>query len=432
MRIDRRTTLLPAALAALCLAAIPAAAQQATGAEGLRAALAEADGGETILLEGGDHGTLELVDGKGGLDLDFDAPVTLRSADPGDPATFTGLDLRGASNIALENLRFDYRFAPGDPHHLRPFVLRDVSDVAIRGSVFDGALARGVSAAEDGHGWAVGLHVQNGRGVTIENNRLSRFMRGMLVQQVEDLTVRGNEVHGIRSDGMNFVQVEGGTISGNYLHGFDRAEETGDHADMIQFWTRGTDRPSRDIEITGNVLMSAHGDATQSIFMRNGVVDRGEAGAEMFYRNVTVAGNVIVNGHLHGITLGETLGATIRNNTLLRAPAFAKGGMKDEGVHVPRINLAEASRDVAILDNLAGGFPEPRPGWRMEGNATVQDRTVMRPGYYAKYFAAPGRGDPANLASYLYTDALDGLAPGRETGAALLRPGADRSAFPPR
>ena len=117
---------------------------------------------------------------------------------------------------------------------------------------------------------------------------------------------------------MNFAQVERVRIEANHIHDFNRVLESPDHADMIQFWTNGTTSPSSDITIRGNILNSGAGWFTQSIFMRNELVDSGKAEAEMFYRNVIIEDNVIINAHLHGISVGETAGLKIANNTVIR------------------------------------------------------------------------------------------------------------------
>ena len=54
---------------------------------------------------------------------------------------------------------------------------------------------------------------------------------------------------------------------------------------MIQFWTAGTTSPSTNIIIAGNFLDSGNGDLTQSIFMRNEVVDHRAAATKCIYRN---------------------------------------------------------------------------------------------------------------------------------------------------
>lgn len=417
---------------ALLLCALPTlgAAQTRTviGPEALMEALSNARGGETILLEGGTYGALTL-NGKSGFDIAFPDMVTITSADPDDPAVFTAMDIDGAANLTLDGLVFDYTFRKGQPLHVRPFSITGFRNVILRNSTFDGDLARGVSPEADGFGWGYGLRVGRGSNLTIENNEIFHFHRGIVSGGIDGFVVRGNDLHSLRSDGMDFAQVQNVLIEGNYLHDFTRAFGTKDHADMIQFWTNRTSKPSTNITIRGNVLMAAGGGATQSIFMRNDMVDRGLAGDEMFYRDILIEDNVILNGHVHGITVGETDGLTIRNNTLLRLQKFVTPETRQKKVTIPSINLKPESRRVRVEGNLAPRFPEARAGWIVRDNMVVQDITAMGPGYYHKVFVNAMLGDPRVLDNFAYRP--DSPAADPALGAILLQPGADRSRYAP-
>ena len=109
----------------------------------------------------------------------------------------------------------------------------------------------------------------------------------------------------MRSDGMNFAHVRTCLIEDNYLHDFAVQGVRGSCRHDPVLDERGL-RPSTDVIIRGNTLDVGDGDETQSIFMRNDMVDRGFAGEEMFYRNLLIEENVILNNHAHGITVGET------------------------------------------------------------------------------------------------------------------------------
>ena len=225
------------------------------------------------------------------------------------------------------------------------------------------------------------------------------------------MKIIGNEIHGLRSDGLNFAQVEGVVIEENKIHDFNRSLKSADHADMIQFWTNQTNAPSRDITIRNNILNSGAGLYTQSILMRNDQVDRGLAGDEMYYQNVRIEGNVISNAHLHGITVGETDGLTIVNNTVIRN-ARSQGKADNPALWTPQIRISEAARNVEIARNVTAKIVGPRdqPDWRVEDNIIVQDAARMRPGHYRTVFD----GDPADLSSlrYLPGGPLDGAGIG--------------------
>lgn len=366
--------------------------------DALAAALDAAAAGSVLALAAGDYGALLLND-KGG---DAGAPITLRSADPASPATFSSMDLRGVSHLVLDGLTFDYTFSPEDKSNLRMFQMSGGTDITIKDSLFDGDLAVGVSAEDDGYPTGFGLSVRGMTGVTLQDNEIRDFFRGLVISESSDVVVKGNDVHSIRMDGMNFAEVQTALIEGNQIRDFKRVLESTDHSDMIQFWTNGTSKPSSDITIRGNILNSGTGWYTQSIFMRNDVVDRGLAGAEMFYRNVTITDNVIINAHLHGISVGETAGLTIANNSVIRNAA-SQGKEDNVALWNPQIRVAPTSTDVTVIKNVVSKIAgyDTQADWTVSDNLAIQDRFPGKPGFYDTVFVAARSGDPTNLASFV-------------------------------
>ena len=351
-------------------------------------ALRVARGGDTVLLEGGDYGSLFL--GPGRTRTDF-AGVTIASADPSDPASFSGLDLREVSGLTLDGLLFDYDAPVGAPTTARPFQLSLSRDVTVRNSVFEGDVARGVNANSDGFPTGTGFVARASRGITFENNEISGFMRGLTAGAGDDMVVRGNDVFGLRMDGMTFTGMQGLLIEDNYIHDFRRSPQAGDHADMIQFWTTGAERPSTDVVIRANVLMSGEGSSTQSIFMANEQVSSGRAGREMFYQRITIEDNVIVNGHANGLVVGETDGLLVRNNTVLHADGDTPDG-RDRPVEIPRIDVSQSSLNVTIRDNISSNgnwsAVTGKPGWDVGNNLSVQDQDPRGANYYGQLFVS--------------------------------------------
>jgi hypothetical protein len=388
-------------------------------AAALATALDRVAPGDILVLGAGDFGALALR----GLAGTVAAPITLRSADPAQPGRLSGLDLREVAHLRFEGLVFDYSFAPGDPPHLRPFAIQNATGILFDRNLFDGDRAQGVSPTDDGFPTAFGLSVRSCTDVVITQNEVRGFYRGLVIGGSDDLLVSGNDLHDIRMDGMNFAQVSGVVIAQNHIHDFARSLDSGDHADMIQFWTNGTEAPSTDIVIRDNILNAGRGWYTQSIFMRNDLVDRGLAGDEMFYRNITITGNVIINAHLHGISVGETDGLVIANNAVLRN-RLAEGPDDNPGLWTPQIRVAEASRDVAITHNVTARVPEiaGQPDWNVRDNLIVQDRGRLGEGiFYDLVFVNALAGDPSDLTSFAPRPggALDGTGIGPD----LLRGG---------
>ena len=354
----------------------------------LLSALSKATGGETILLSGGDYGTLSLM-ASSGFDITFPSSVTITSVDPQNPAVFSGLDLRGAANLSFEGVTFDFTFEAGDQVWSRPFSVSGSQNISFTGSTFDGDMAQGLSPTDDGYGAGYGLSITDSSNVTVSGCEFFDFMRGMVVSGSNGLSITGNDLHSIRSDGMDFAQVSNVLIEDNTIHDFLPSLASGDHLDFIQFWTTGTTAPSTDIVIRGNHLDIGTGGWAQSIFMRNELVDLGLAGPEMLYRNVLIEDNVIVNAHIHGITVGETSGLVIRNNTVVHSDGGAPDGA-DSGVEIPAINLAATSTNVTVTGNITSALNgwTGQVGWTVSGNAFVQDQNPDLPGWYGDVFVA--------------------------------------------
>lgn len=351
-------------------------------------ALANAQGGDVIELAGGNYGEM-ILRAKNGIDPSFASNVTIISADPENPAVFSGLDIKDAANLTFDGITFDYTFQTGDNIYLRPFDIVSSAGITIQNSTFDGDVASGVSDIDDGYGYTIGLSFRKSSDITVSNNEIFNFHRGLTTDQVDGLTVQGNDVHDIRSDGMNFSEVTDVLIENNYLHDFRASENSSDHRDMIQFWTNNTEVASSDITIRGNHLDIGEGTYTQSIFMRNDQVDQGLAGKEMFYKNITIEDNVIVNAHLHGITVGETDGLTIQGNTVLHDDGSASDGL-DAKVEIPRIAVAENSQNVIIEQNATSSVVghSNQSSWSVRNNALIQDQDETAPGYYNDVFLA--------------------------------------------
>ena len=354
--------------------------------EALQEALERVEGGDRLLLAPGSYGT--LVIGKAStFERRFPGEVTIASADASNPAVFDGFNLTGVSNLTMDGLVFDYTFFPKHEKRHRPFEVSYAENISIENSIFEGDDAAGKNELSDGFGYGYGLSVQKSSDVTIRNNIFRGFQRGIVFRIVETLNVLDNEITDMSGDGMNYAQVQNVRIEGNYVHDFRRGKTAPVHPDMIQFWTNKTKKPSENILIRRNVLSAGDGPYTQTIFIRNEEVDQGRAGSEMYYRNIVIAENVIINAHLHGITVGETNGLTVRNNTVVRNPN-AEGDRKNKNLYTPIIRIKPKSRDVMVWGNVTFGIEgfDGQSDWIVDNNVIAQDRTRLKAGFYETLF----------------------------------------------
>lgn len=352
----------------------------------LYSALSDAQPGDTILLESGTYDPLHLGNADFGS---ADAQVTITSADPDAAAILTGMRLTNVSGLAFEGVTFDYTYKAGEnPEWADPFTMTGCTDISFRETVFDGDLARDYSAATDGKPAGFGLKIRDCDGIEISDSVFKTFFKAVHATDSTDVIFRDNDVFDIRSDGLNFIASQGILVEDNHIHDFHGLDGWSDHRDMIQFWTEGTDTPSTDIVIRGNLFDIGEGSYTQTIFMLNEMVERHQtAGPEMFYRNVTIENNVIINAHYHGITVGASDGVVIRNNSVLRNPA-GKAELPDGDSSTPYITVSGMSTNVTIQDNLSAGIKghKDQADWRVDNNHTVQDRDPGKANHYDAVF----------------------------------------------
>ena len=182
-----------------------------------------------------------------------------------------------------------------------------------------------------------------------------------------------------------------GLIEGNHIKNIRANPDSDYHRDMIQFLTNGTDIPSTDVVIRGNILNSGDSEAaSQSIFMRNEAVDSQGAGRGMYYSNFLIEDNVIYNAHSNAIWVGYADGLSIRNNTLLQNTASAARN----ALHTPMITVANSS-DVDISKNIAHKILTSNiSGLTNSGNYIVQRVDSLADNFYDKLFVATDPGAP--------------------------------------
>lgn len=363
----------------------------------LKDALAAADAGTVIEMAAGNYGNFDLSPAAGD-DLIFSGEVTIRSADPGNPAVIGEIFVKDAVNLTLEGLTFDYTFELGDTWVATDAVeFKDCTGLTIRDCTFVGDLDGTPGGEFEGYPTAHGLKIRGGSDVTVEGCDISGFARGLKVTESDDVVIRDNALHGQRMDHVVCYKLDGITIENNHLSNHNAALGSTDHRDMIQFWTGTSTTPSRDIVIRDNVMVlgEASGSA-QSIFMGNEAVTLYNAGPEMYYQNVSITGNVIVNAHTNGIRGGPYNGLTIANNTLIYDEMA-----DDLGSAPPRIAIDDRSLNVTITDNVT---PEingdiGQGDWTVTGNLITDLQDPTNPAHYANLFINSGGGTLSELAN---------------------------------
>lgn len=269
--------------------------------------------------------------------------VNLVAADPSKPPVFSTLSIANANGVNIAGVTFtpkdDTKFANG-------LTLRGCDDVKLTNNTFAGG-------PDSMNSQQRGLLIDRSSNVVVHDNDFSGLMRGAVFTETVGIKVTGNTLHDLRSEGFNLAGVKDVEISGNDLRGFHPV--TGDHADFIQFWTRGAKTASENIHIHDNTMIQAKtGLSVQGIFMDND--------DSIAYRNVVIENNVIQSGSPRGILVEQAVGVKVVNNTALAV----------EGADLKlNVSVIELSK-VLVADNTANAFTLKDNVDQVEtGNATI-------------------------------------------------------------
>ncbi len=375
-----------------------------TSAAELNQALSQAQGGETILLAAGDYGTLNL---KNAL---YASNVTIKSADPSAMASFSEVYVNQTSNVTFDTIEFDYTYSSGQRESASKFRIDNSTNINIVNSVFDGDFASGTGTSADGTGFGKGLVVEGSANVTIANSEFHSWWKALNVGTSSDVDLIGNNIHTIRSDGINLGRVDGVLIENNYIHDFGGAAGSHDHRDMIQI-KRSSGDGSSDIIIRNNVLDMGAGDYTQGIWA--GGDNANYSDPTDWHQDIVIEGNIIYNAHTNGIALHMTDGLTISNNTLIAVPRAVTGG-----VTIPKITVGSSSTNVIIDQNVTSGIAghQGQSDWTVLDNAFVQNTNPSGPGYYDTQFVyhATSATDGYNQFSVVPGSTVDVLGAGSD------------------
>jgi len=360
----------------------------------LAQALKSVTGGDTILLKGDEP--FEINNQVG---IKPESNVTITSFDPEQPATIATLLISKAENLTFDGLIFD----SSSISDTRPTWLKDInvsasSNITIQNSdmrstadgplTLDGEVARAASLGS----------ITGSDGFSFVNNSVSNYNFGLLVLESTNTVIADSEFTQLQGDAIRLGGVQGVTIEGNYIHDPFGSDSEINHMDMIQIWSTRTTLVTQDVTITGNVLDAGDGAGTQSIFIRNERADTAEGDAsDLFYKNITITDNVIYNGHLHGITVGETDGVIVANNTLALNPEAVMLSATNPGrLTSPSISVAGDSINVQITDNVAYQVKGPDDAV-IEGNYLVDYSTQNAENYVGNVFVAADNGGSVGL-----------------------------------
>jgi len=249
---------------------------------------------KTIALAPGNYGNVTLH----GLS----AGVRIGAADPGAQPVFSGLAISNVDGLTLANITIKPSARPEGKYDNLVNV-EGARRLLMTGLTLDGSVAPPDLEFR-------GVFLQKSSEIVVSDCRFSGFYRGLVGLAVDDVTVTHNDISGMSSDGINFAQASNVTITRNRFGAFQTTEDS--HADYVQFWSAGTDEPSRNVTVAENLMLQGDGSDVQGIFLA--------FDTHLAAHNIAVRDNVIVQSSPHGISLYNVVGASVEHNLVVAMP----------------------------------------------------------------------------------------------------------------
>jgi hypothetical protein len=264
----------------------------------LQSALSSSAGGDTILLAAGNYGYVP-IDGK-----NYSGTVTLKSLSDAAPAHIDKMVFYHSSNITLAGLEIGSQLGTDQPYASNASLqVLFSSGITVVGSKIQGS--------DDGKydDERVGMYIFSSNKVNVFGSDFNNLGCGLIATRSSLVSVSGNQFHKIKVDATQFSQVENVIISKNLI--YDGYKDALDHADGIQFFTAGTDAPSKNITIYGNEIYQGAGRGMQGIFI-------GDETDRMPFENIRIYSNIIYeSSEWNGIAIFGAKNLYVGNNTVV-------------------------------------------------------------------------------------------------------------------
>lgn len=263
-----------------------------TGSE-LVASLRGARGGDTILLSGGHYGFAHVAN------INPATLVTIRPADAEAVVTFSRLNISRSSNLAFEG--FIVHNEP-DGSRAQAMQINSASNITLSGFKVQGSLNG--TAHDDAHG----IQINGGSNIAILDSQFQQLHGAIVLSRTSNVIVAGNSITEVR-EGVNMSMVSNGLFERNLLHSFDPMRH--DHPDFFQVHAALNNSGSRNLVFRDNVMVQGDSGPVGGIFIRSENIRNG-----VMHSNILIENNFYEGTYRHGISVSNTVGATVIGNTL--------------------------------------------------------------------------------------------------------------------
>ena len=315
--------------------------------------------GDTIVLMSGDHGAVEIAGAYN------ESPILIRAGEDETPK-LSRLHMRSVANWTIRGLTISPSFADGDPPGRILYIDSHPHDGPSRDVRIAGCA---IYSVDDASGWdtddwdtepASGISA-DGSGIHVDDNTLRNVNHGITFTG-PDGTARHNTIVGFSGAGIRPLG-DRNTVAYNVIkNGYGSGSNSG-----VKAWTTGPDGEAGNGELVGTVvrgnLLINHEDPDhphRATMQAVGLFDG-------MYIDWTIANNVIVADHWHGISLYGARDSRVVNNTVLELADTRPG---PPWIKVRADKDGTPSENVVVRNNLATDF-------RLTDNVTADHNTVI-------------------------------------------------------
>ncbi|WP_136637781.1 LamG-like jellyroll fold domain-containing protein [Pseudooceanicola onchidii] len=346
-------------------------------------------GGGTILV----HNSEEAYSVQKYMAGSAEGVIRIVAADPEDPPQFDLVKLVSSQNISFEGLKFDSS-ADVEGYQTDLTILKSdgISFINNTFASYSNGLNDGLGTNLVGHSLAL---FRDSDDLTFSGNTVTGFHQGITVINATGSEIASNDFTKLTADAVRLSGVQDTLIEGNSFYDFYGSVGAANHDDMIQVWSAPYNtQNTENLTIRDNYFNSGDGAATQTIFIKNEVYSQ----TGVAYENIVIEGNVIYNGHSHGITIYDTVGVQVSDNTLLQnsdslmyatanstgsnsAPTINLYGVTDGVVTGNLTTLIRADGHV-VTDNILINYDNPAAAnyignhlvnWTGQGDVDLRD-----------------------------------------------------------
>jgi parallel beta-helix repeat protein len=259
--------------------------------------------GDTILVAPGTYSNVGIFSAaKTGT-----GTVTIKSADTSNPAVLNDLTLANSSNFTLTDLNLSANGGASIGGSGQFQVLSDQNIVLSDLNVFgdpNGTFATSRS----------GIYIKQSTNVSLTNSTFTFLNNGISHLLDNGLTISGNQISEIYTDGVSGSGTSNITISNNDFSDIGIEVSNTLHPDMIQFFTTNTTVSASNITITGNTFV--RGQNGKEADHQKGIYLNDESGNKLPFKNVLIENNTIAGSGNDGISVYDGVNVRIINNTV--------------------------------------------------------------------------------------------------------------------